>query len=62
MLSKTQVAERLSQLYEEKKKKRKKNTNSQQPAIQKTLMSKLEGGRGKQIYKQIHNVRKQPKP
>lgn len=60
MLSKTQVAERLSQLYEEKKKKKKKEYK--QPVIQKTLMSKLEGGRGKQIYKQIHNVRKQPKP
>lgn len=51
MLNQTQVAERLSSCYEKKK-----NPN-RQPTIR-----KWQEGERKQIYKQIHNVRKQLKP
>lgn len=51
MLNQTQGAERLSSFYD------KKNNPNRQPTIH-----KWQEGERKQIYKQMHNVRKQLKP
>ena len=60
MVSKTRVTKRSSQFYVWKKNP--VSADSQQSISRKTLLSKLEGRERKQVNKQIHNDRKQPKP